>query len=402
LAAVVVTLWHLREFRPLDFPQGSFGGIACAPGFSLYLSVDFFLVLSGFVLTHSSDFGSCDWQELGRRRLRFLGHRTARLLPLYIFAKVAAYISGIALGWEGGNGPDWTVMWDFLLSIGFGLFVTPDTPSWLLLLFSVLCQAYLFSINQCLDVYSDPRQAGTRCASSFFLGVCAYRVFQKVRGSDSSEDEGLGAGVATFIETLLMGLVAFVFLGPFKLTDFAAPWLFALVVVCFASQHGAVSQGVSWLRFLGTISYSVYLNQEMILMTLVKTGLMKTASKELALAFYWGALFPYSCLTYYLLEEPCRRHLRNWMDRCIPTNPPPEVSSQFVCRLPQEDPSELAEAAAVARANQVPWYLSVFDVFFGCGCNPNFTKSKVVQRPMEVQSLRGVHCPVMSPRPSYP
>jgi len=369
IGAVAVTLWHLRQFRPHDFPSGEFGGLDCAPGFSLYLSVDFFLVLSGFVLTHSSDFSCQDAQELESRRVRFIGQRVARLMPLYVFAKAAARISGIVLSWSGRNGPDWTVLWDLVMSIVLALGVTPSTPSWSLLLCSALCQLYLFSTYGCLDVYASTIGAGSRCASSFLLGICAHRLFIWSRGTTSPADQALGAVAATILETFLLGGVVFAVLAPFKHLDFLTPWWFVLVVVCFAHQRGWLSQVLYRMRFLGTISYSIYLNQQVVLVTLVKTGHLNGNSLLEVLAVYWGILCLYSCLTYYVLEEPCRRRLRSWLDAVLPARTHHES-----CALPQEDPSEgpqttplvdnFAAKKRIPRTHPLP--LAFLDFLFKC------------------------------------
>ena len=66
LAALAVALFHF---------SGGWGG---------YLAVDFFLVLSGFVLSHSYLYKDADIDKV-----KFISHRIARLYPLHLFTLIA-------------------------------------------------------------------------------------------------------------------------------------------------------------------------------------------------------------------------------------------------------------------------------------------------------------------------
>jgi peptidoglycan/LPS O-acetylase OafA/YrhL len=87
-----------------------------------YLAVDFFFVLSGFVLAHAYGRGLA----AGGSALDFMKARVIRLYPMYLLALAVAMslaVLGAARGWIG---PGWA---DILTVAAFGLFFLPAPPT---------------------------------------------------------------------------------------------------------------------------------------------------------------------------------------------------------------------------------------------------------------------------------
>lgn len=109
VAAFAVILDHV--------PGGWLGDLL--PG--RYLAVDFFFVLSGFVLAHA--YGAR--LEGGWSPLAFMKARLVRLYPMYLMAfalGLALSVMGLLRGWVG---PSWS---DVLITAGFGVLFLPAPP----------------------------------------------------------------------------------------------------------------------------------------------------------------------------------------------------------------------------------------------------------------------------------
>ncbi len=99
--------------------------------------------------------------------------------------------------------------------------------------------------------------------------------------------------------------------GKLSELDFLAPFAFMLVVAVYADESGPISRGLKGLRYLGTISYSLYLNQ-IIVNTLVWQWF--PSLRDLfypQLAVFLLALLVVSHFTYFFIERPLRLKIRN-------------------------------------------------------------------------------------------
>lgn len=262
-----------------------------------HLAVDFFLVLSGFILTHTY-LG----QENKTSKRDFIIKRIARLYPLHIFTLVMATIfslliknqwpvpetgffstllqqltltNNIGLNERYGlllwNWPSWSISVELWINIFFIFFITRATKNWVLVLGSTLCLGLIFINSHHLNVhytnYYTALNAGLlRGFASFFLGIVAYRTFLAMQTWGVSPHFKTYAGL--YEALLLVGLVCVLLIrndvkSP---VDFFAPPLFFLMVILFARENGFISRGLKEIRYLGTISYSIYLNQIFVLM----------------------------------------------------------------------------------------------------------------------------------------
>ena len=139
IAAWYVVLYHIRDSAAGRLPAGA--GEVLAKG---YLAVDFFFVLSGFVI----------WLNYGRMLReqrwgavpRFLWRRIARIYPLHLLMLVAAVgfaLACLATGRGMPAGFDWgTLPWHVLLLQNWGLI---DQLGWNVPAWSISCElaAYL-------------------------------------------------------------------------------------------------------------------------------------------------------------------------------------------------------------------------------------------------------------------
>jgi peptidoglycan/LPS O-acetylase OafA/YrhL len=266
-AALCVALGHF----------GSLGGIH-AP---FYRAVDFFLLLSGFVLAHGYYYES----RIGFPA--FVWRRWARMYPLHLITLILVLIEYEAFGksmdrWQSltahllfvqsmGFGPNydtlnfpaWTISVEFWLNVAVFLFILAmggrltRRVATLLLSASVLCFLITFlragTLNTHFVDYKGVLNSGlVRCAGSFFVGVVLYRFYRMapVRPA-GSRLELLAIG--------LFGLSLFSSWPSTLVSDAFTPLIDAFAVWVFASGEGFVSTFLEKGGVFGDISFSVYL-----------------------------------------------------------------------------------------------------------------------------------------------
>lgn len=275
IAALWVAIYHFRVVSDIHaielFRHGS-------------LAVEFFFVLSGFVITCA--YG--DRLLTLRDRARFMIRRFGRLYPLH-FATLLAVVAmetarwalSMQLGREVG-GPAFAGATDpaallpnllLLHGVGFLPEFTWNIPSWSISVEFALCAlfvlafalparrgalagflalglgAYLYTRYGIAD-RSEATTALARGVYSFFLGVWVFRAYRAWRDS--------GRSVHPALEWLFIPVFAVV---PWIDHSPAPALLFAVLIFVFAFEAGAVSRILKRrsLMRLGETSYSVYL-----------------------------------------------------------------------------------------------------------------------------------------------
>jgi peptidoglycan/LPS O-acetylase OafA/YrhL len=278
LCALLVALFHFPATGWLvenDFIRGS------------YLFVDFFFVLSGFVIAHAYSERLSD----GASFKRFMLTRFGRLFPLHFFM-LAAFVlyemARAAFGQEtfsGGNtissllsnlfmlhglgvensltwnAPSWSISTELFAYLLFGLLTLALGRTALLAFASAVIVAPLFLFAVSPDYMDATHDFGfIRCLYGFATGVLVQAAFVQVAEKPTPDMETRLTW--TFTEgavVLAVGLfVATSFAGPFSL---AAPFVFALAVFVFAHEAGYVSRLLRAPIFLslGALSYSIYM-----------------------------------------------------------------------------------------------------------------------------------------------
>lgn len=105
-----------------------------------------------------------------------------------------------------------------------------------------------------------------------------------------------------------IGLIVIVFgrTGKHSGLDIFAPFIFMIGVVIFSYELGWFSKFLRKFKYIGTISYSIYLNQFSVIIALNYIFYNIHISPLLFLAIYISILLTYSHLTYKYIEKPLR------------------------------------------------------------------------------------------------
>ncbi|MEH8245905.1 acyltransferase [Aeromonas veronii] len=267
IAALMVAIFHLKTngiITNLDFVKNS------------YLFVEFFFVLSGFVIGCSNLNKINNASDLKV----FVIKRFARIYPLHLFMtlmfipfalasmflytdisdrfSIYSLITNLTLTQALGlnseptwNLPSWSISVEFYTYIIFGiLLITTQLKSRvsISLFISILSLIILFN-------YSDMGDGATfaifRCCYSFFLGVIAFQLHDKV-------------SIKPWMEISIIAILVFylsTYISPSEARALLSPFLFFVVIVVFSHESGSISTVLKLKPFkmLGLLSFSIYL-----------------------------------------------------------------------------------------------------------------------------------------------
>ncbi|VVP91389.1 hypothetical protein PS918_03269 [Pseudomonas fluorescens] len=281
LMAVSVVLYHLRVSD--SFTEWTFFRHAD-------VFVSFFFVLSGFVLTHA--YGRSVQFDFRK----FFITRTFRLLPLHLFmlgvflllecGRYMAVQKGMAFNnapfsgkfapseilpnalllqsWThlteplSFNFPSWSISIEYYTYMIFAviLSMTFDARTWVWATIVFVALALVYAGNTFFTIES------LRGLAYFFTGCLAYVMYLRLPHPDRAN-----ARLLTALEVIAVAAAVVFVVSDFTAKALVASPLFGAIVVIFAFEGGTLSR---WLtgrgfRFLGKLSYSIYLTHAAVL-----------------------------------------------------------------------------------------------------------------------------------------
>jgi peptidoglycan/LPS O-acetylase OafA/YrhL len=351
VAAIMILIYHIFETHTIFTDRNLIIGHG-------YLAVDFFFVLSGFVIGYAYD------ERWGKMSFKtFIKRRLVRLHPMVVFGMIL----GAVLFYFGASTAfpliEGTPLWKMLLYLLLGILLIPtpacidirgwkemhtlDAPAWSLFF------EYIANILYALFIRKFSR---TALSALVFLSACAtvyLCVFVKgdVSGGWTFDGEHLSIGFTRLIYPFFAGLLlyrlgklthiknAFLWCSLLLIAVFAVPhidakehsmmngvyeaaiiiFVFPLIVYMGASSEVKGKNASKICKLLGDISYPVYLvNYPLIY---VYTGWVKDSGCTLteaipqALLVFFGTLaISYGALKLY--DEP----VRNWLKKKVLDN----------------------------------------------------------------------------------
>jgi peptidoglycan/LPS O-acetylase OafA/YrhL len=246
--------------------------------------VDFFFVLSGFVLMSAFETRVGDGPSLRRFSIR----RLARLYPLHLFTLLVLVVIIAITSLAGGgpmfaaahglpallqcltltqgfttnqlswNFPSWSISLELWASLLFGLTLAlAGARSWIVLaLYCVALLAVVLIFEEPGGPAIDERGALIKVAHyllGFFTGALLFKLFHWVSKR--------GWSPPAWTELAATLLVALIFLAATEIPSPVMIGLFALVILIFAFDQGPISRGLQSrpLQAMGGWSYSIYL-----------------------------------------------------------------------------------------------------------------------------------------------
>lgn len=298
--------------------------------------VDFFFVLSGFVIAYAY-----------RERLEhgwtipFLLRRIGRLWPLQVATLIVLVVMASAGSWVGLHVSGFTassIPANLTLTHSWGFIpeLTWNGPSW-----SISTEMFAYALFALLAWGFRGRALDAVCAG-ILAGALAVRHFLPLEVIDPLQDTrlarclfGFMAGVLTArlwqltsirprgeVPALAGALAAVAFL-PAELEPLIVP-LFAWVVLVYASDDGIVSQALhkNFPQMLGRVSYSIYMTHYIVSLTIqallaMFTNLTSEVDGDMIITGPWwfgdmltlaylAIVVGVSCITYAWIEKPGR------------------------------------------------------------------------------------------------
>lgn len=329
LAALSVAAFHFQGTGPLfsnDFVLGA------------GLAVDFFFVLSGFVIAASYGGRLADGFPIRRFALLRIG----RLYPLHLAMLLAFLLSefllvasGLPTGtarepFTGGhspgnlataiallnglqvpigndwNGPSWSISVEIWLYLAIALVWRAfGRRGWIVAGIAAAAAGTALTLGLADHVAPFSSRA-LRGVLGFGLGVCVWEMWR----------HGIrlcaGRGMATLIEIGLLAAAIIIFAtkDSFPGHNVLADLAFALTVLVFAGELGLVSRLLAFRPFvwLGILSYSIYMVHGLVggrVKDMARVAGMDTGSDLLGL-FHFFVVIAAAYIAWRLIEEPCR------------------------------------------------------------------------------------------------
>ena len=353
ICALLVALEHLQTTSVLH--ENAFTHHA-------YRFVDFFFVLSGFVIAYA--YGDRIQQD--RRAVRpFLIRRVGRLWPLHVTMLVAlvavtyglalAARAGLSLGHFASSDKNTlgAIPLNILLVHGWGWFdhLTWNGQSWSISteLFAYLLFAALFALvpaRRAIWAYAAVLMVGSALIvalvapagmrSTFDFGVprCVYGFMAGVLVCGGWRRYAPRLGTLGEVVVVAAVIAAVAWLPIDSWTELLVTPLFALTVWVFASEDGALSRALTrgWPQALGAWSYSIYMVHALLMVGILTAAVIATkhgwpvfarvdgvgtivgpaAVTAAITACYVGLVVLVSRVTYRRVELPGQRWFGRW------------------------------------------------------------------------------------------
>jgi peptidoglycan/LPS O-acetylase OafA/YrhL len=365
VAALVVVVFHAGWTNPITalnfFQNGA-------------LMVDFFFVLSGFVIFHSYGRKLCSlpdiarflWQRLGRLYplhlaflLVFLGFELAKSVlvpgkPAFTVNNGHAFIANLMLVHSLGlthsltyNYPSWSVSTEFDTYVLFAAVrcLCRDDRQFVAasVLIVVISAATLLRLDIVPLVDATTAWGFFRCCAGFFLGALTYSVYSRFRTARDADARGTaqlkGNGTSWLSPFALVTTIALLSCAnPEGRWTYAMPLLSAFVILSIMLWPQPTLQRLlacGPLSWLGRVSYSLYMVHAAVgwvvtrtLIVALKFPLIEVPDGQsvatppvvglLVLAGYICLTLVLSHFTYQRIEEPFRKRSRLVAERWFP------------------------------------------------------------------------------------
>jgi peptidoglycan/LPS O-acetylase OafA/YrhL len=331
-----VVLYHIREWFPFDYGYKVLYPLAFG-----YLGVDFFFVLSGFVIHYSYKEKLISGTESSSR---FVWLRIARIYPLHLSVLLLYLLNPIAItflsskgtipetynagyffasllmvqnwGFSSGlkwNGPAWSISTEFLAYLIYPLwlyvFKFKKLSTTAVLSMSIAASvglAFIFKSLSLQNIGSAIELVGpVRCVIEFIMGTLVAELILQANVQKQETNKIMATGAA------ILGIVLNIWL--FGITDYAFIPLFVFLVIFLVatSKFLADHPPNQVLVFLGQISYATYICHFLLKEWFVFLNLPMVLRPLILIPLYVGVVLAASWLFYKWVEVPAQKYLRS-------------------------------------------------------------------------------------------
>ncbi|MDQ8731098.1 acyltransferase [Bradyrhizobium sp. LHD-71] len=357
VCALLVAFYHYVYSLPNDLQDVRFLH-------NSYLFVDFFFVLSGFVIFHAYR----DRIDSDTEAWIFVIRRLGRVWPAHLatlagFVAVVAAIGALphpntlsissgqgeysipglllqvvllnAMGLQGTatwNGPAWSIGAEFYTYLLFACVVLCGQRRLVIVSIGLSALALAVIMWRAPTYMNSTFDYGfLRCVAGFFAGGVAYHVHERCRAAQLK--------FATIAEIVSLTAVVLLVVSAGRNPDavsagsLAAPVVFAVVILIFAREQGVLSRllKLAPFRTVARYSYSIYITHKLVLVMIVYlawlTGIREVSAPPQQLGMFqsWPpGMLPFvflavvlllSAASYRFVEVPGRNHFNRMATR---------------------------------------------------------------------------------------
>ncbi|MCA8242817.1 acyltransferase family protein [Burkholderia sp. AU32262] len=309
-----------------------------------YLAVDFFFMLSGFVLCHVYESGLRSQTIL---TVRFISHRLVRMYPLHIATMIVAgcidYLywnklpyadgaswsaivnvlllqtTGLTTSWSW-NAASWSISGEFWVGVLILPFVFQRVRTEFVVLAAMAGYYFLFQSIPTLHehpyrVLSGNLSVGIiRSFSGIMMGVAIYRISCTLKST--SADPSRFSAIAGFFEVISLGSIIYIMHSNLRgHVEFATLFAMPFLIYSVANSHSVVARLLSSapMRWLGSVSYSIYLIHFPMITLGVYIGMMKIENPYIRFSIFAPVVLVTATLVYRLFERPIYMKFRDML-----------------------------------------------------------------------------------------
>jgi peptidoglycan/LPS O-acetylase OafA/YrhL len=359
LAACFVALFHFRNFIYSHLFQLDFINNA-------HLFVDFFFVLSGFVIFANYE----ERLKQGYSFWKFMLLRFGRLYPLHfvllmlvtLYCLIDLYVPVVTampdspfrgagelpyfwsqlflahgLGIDDRlsfNRPSWTVSAEFYTYALFGILILlfKNRIGPVLVLVAAAAGYYLYVKG--IYLYGIYDYGFLRCIYSFAIGALLWRFYTRIENAAAPFAHSRAHLFSALEILLVMAMILAVTVSSSMIEwTMALPFLFAAAIFVFSFEAGILSRILSRKPFLvvGAVSYSIYMLQIFVVSAFAAVLKMLPGPQstlegrmvwgdnlwtgDLVVIIYLFVVVAAAIITYYLVEMPGRNYFRKLAGR---------------------------------------------------------------------------------------
>lgn len=340
IAAFMVVLFHIKHFL-VNYDLLA----VLQPLFAIgYLAVDFFFVLSGFIIAYRYQSHFVSAISAGEV-YDFLCKRIARIYPLHVFVLMLFLLVQLLLliagrphdnsvysfesflfklflmdlwtlnnaHWQSWNVPSWTISGEWFAYIVFPFFVfmmvrLPVFVRAVVLACVVLGLMFSYNANSCSGIGDCIGELGLfRCVGGFVMGVMVYNVRRVA----------IHWGRAVSVLMLVVAVAALYLNARAGLENYwVIPTMFALALLGVLGFDSVFHRVLNMrpLVYLGDISYSVYLTHAFVADIMYKVLIRNGEQPSLYfLCGYLIVVILFSAISYHWVEVPARKQVYRWL-----------------------------------------------------------------------------------------
>lgn len=337
IAAFLVLLYHLKGFLHQHAITDAFSFLYNKG----YLAVDFFFMLSGFIITYTY-FNKFTHKPLNTQNVfSFMVKRFARIWPLHAFLlcffliiPFAFFITGRPVDqstysvegfiyklllvdvwfigssyWNTWNTPSWTISGEFFAYVSFPILVyfVSNIKLRILMVYlgALVMIAWLYWYHDLASLGQGISKLGLfRCFLGFVLGYCIYHFYIALKDRVHHASCNI---------LLILSISCCVYLGFNVVANhFYIPLFFSMILLLLLLSRNILHRMLEnkLLIYLGDISYSLYLNHILVISLYTMLFL-----EDAQYASLWDLIliiilcFGFAHLTFQFVELPMRKYI---------------------------------------------------------------------------------------------